>query len=145
MDIDFYTQYININFDEMLIENDNKLVNSEDVYLKFKKEYFDNTISNYEKFKQYNIELTQMNDDNNEVQQTGTKYLYVYKNRNLIENKKQQIKNIVVEQERLLNNFYQYVTLLNTNPQAFQAKSTQNERRSFLSKLFEKKGSTTSK
>jgi hypothetical protein len=141
MDIDFYTQYVNINFDEILIENNNKLVNSEDVYLNFKKEYFEKTSENFELFKQCNLELLEMQDDNNEVKRTGNKYIYTYKDRNVIENKKQRIKDIVVEQERLLNNFYHYITLLNANQNGFKPKQqgVQNERRSFLSKLFDKK------
>lgn len=147
MNIDFYSQYININFDEILIENDNELVTSQRVYLDFKREYFDKSMINYNNFKKYSSELEEMQDDNNQVQQVGTRYTYIWKDRNLIEQKRKQIKNIVIEQERLLNNFHHYITLLNANPQAFVQKDNQvkdkdkivNDKRSFLSKLFDKK------
>ena len=40
MNIDYYAQYININFDEILLENNNNLLNSEEFYLMYKKDYF---------------------------------------------------------------------------------------------------------
>ena len=51
MNIDYYAQYININFDEILLENNNNLLNSEEFYLMYKKDYFDQTSKNFEKYK----------------------------------------------------------------------------------------------
>ena len=51
MNIDYYAQYININFDEILLENNNNLLNSEEFYLMYKKDYFDQTSENFEKYK----------------------------------------------------------------------------------------------
>ena len=57
MDIDFYSRYININFDGILTENNNLLVSSEEMYLKYKKKYFDETHKNYNLFKDFSAQL----------------------------------------------------------------------------------------
>lgn len=137
MDIDFYKQYISVNFDEILTDNNNPLVNSEVVYINFKRNYFDQTLEAYELFKKYNTEL--QNLENTDGYSSDTKYVYVYKNDKRILEIRQKIKNIVVEQERRFNDFYHYVNLLNTNRQKFEIKTVTNEKRSFFSKLFDKK------
>jgi len=137
MDIDFYKQYISVNFDEILTDNNNPLVNSEVVYTNFKRNYFDQTLEAYELFKKYNTEL--QNLENTDGYSSDTKYVYVYKNDKRILEIRQKIKNIVVEQERRFNDFYHYVNLLNTNRQKFEIKTVTNEKRSFFSKLFDKK------
>jgi hypothetical protein len=139
MDVDFYTRFININFDEKLMENNNPLVNSQDVYLNYKNDYINTSLNNlneYKKYKKIFIELNNTNINNNNNQ--SNRYVFVYKNTKLIEETKQKIKNIIIDQEKLLQNFQHYIDLLNTNPQIFGGKK-QNEKRSFLSKLFDKK------
>ena len=88
-------------------------------------------------FKKYNTEL--QNLENTDGYSSDTKYVYVYKNDKRILEIRQKIKNIVVEQERRFNDFYHYVNLLNTNRQKFEIKTVTNEKRSFFSKLFDKK------
>ena len=60
MDIDFYSQYININFDEILMESNNHLINSQNVYLVYKQQYFDESSKNYELFKKYKTKLERL-------------------------------------------------------------------------------------
>jgi len=140
MDIDFHSKYINIDFDKILIDNINPLVNSEDVYLNFKKQYFDETVLAYKEFQELSKSL-------NELQELGgykhnskrTKHLFVYIDTEKIERLKIQIKNLYITQEKRFSNFYNYVILLNTNQDLFIEKPKVVEKRSFLSKLFEKK------
>ncbi len=136
MDVDFYTRFININFDEKLMENNNPLVNSQDIYLNYKNEYINTSLNNFNDYKKYNKIYSELNETN--INNTSNRYIFVYKNVKLIEETKQKIKNIIIEQEKLLQNFQHYIDLLNENPQMFGAKK-QNEKRSFLSKLFDKK------
>lgn len=136
MDVDFYTRFININFDEQLMENNNPLVNSQDIYLNYKNEYINTSLNNFNDYKKYNKIYSGLNET--DINNTSNKYIFVYKNVKLIEETKQKIKNIIIEQEKLLQNFQHYIDLLNENPQMFTAKK-QNEKRSFLSKLFDKK------
>lgn len=136
MDIDFYSQYININFDEILMESNNHLINSQNVYLIYKQQYFEESLKNYELFKKYKTELERL--QKSETITLPNKYLFVYKDTQVIEQTKQNLKNVVISQEKLLNNFHHYITLLNTNPNMFEIKKQTNEKKSFLSKLFVK-------
>ena len=145
MNIDFYSQYININFDEILLENNNDLINSEEFYLIYKKTYFDETLKNFEKFKIYNSELNELSNLNDK---TTSKYKHVYIDTIRFEFLKQSIKNIVIFQNKLLDNFHHYITLLNTHPEKFKSKNEDNiniQKRGFLSKLFDPKDKLQSK
>ena len=137
MDIDFYSKYIKYNFDQIFIENNNQhVMNSESVYSNFKREYMDETIKAYEQFKDYTQQLEQLNGTP-EYQNTGNRHIFVYKNTKEIARLQQAIKDIYVQQEIRFNNFHHYVTLLNKQSEKYLSKQT--EKRSFLSKLFDKK------
>lgn len=135
MVIDFISQYININFDQMLL---NKLVHSEEFYLQYKKKYFDETNNNYEKYKVLVSELNELKND--QYMNSGTKYKYVYVDTTKIESLKKEIKMIIVHQNKLLDNFNNHIILLNTNPDKFESVSVKtSNKKSFLSKLFQQK------
>lgn len=140
MDIDFYTRFININFDEKLMENNNPLVSSQDIYLNYKNDYINTSLNNFNEYKKYKQLFSELNNTHiiNNNNNLSNRYVFVYKNTKLIEETKQKIKNIIIDQEKLLQNFEHYIDLLNENPHMFGAKK-QNEKRSFLSKLFDKK------
>lgn len=135
MDIDFISQYININFDNMLL---NKLVHSEEFYLQYKKKYFDETNNNYQKYKVLVCELNELT--NGQYINSGTKYKYVYVDTAKIESLKKEIKKILIHQNQLLDHFNNHIILLNTNPDKFESVSTKtSNKKSFLSKLFQQK------
>lgn len=137
MNIDYYAQYININFDEILLENNNNLVNSEEFYLMYKKDYFDQTSQNFEKYKKWETELKALTNFN---LSEPTKYKYVYTDITKVELLKQQLKNLIIAQNKLLDNFYHYITLLNTHPEKFKVRTEDiQQKRSFLSKLLPSK------
>lgn len=133
MDIDFYSRYININFDEILTENNNLLVSSEEMYLKYKKKYFDETHKNYKLFKDFSTELKILENDQGYTN-NNNKYLYVYKDITKIEELRLNIKNIVIAQNTLLYNFNHYVNLLNSKQELFQ--NNIKQKKSILSRLF---------
>ena len=133
MDIDFYSRYININFDEILTENNNLLVSSEEMYLKYKKKYFDETHKNYKLFKDFSTELKILENDQGYTN-NNNRYLYVYKDITKIEELRLNIKNIVVAQNTLLYNFNHYVNLLNSKQELFI--NNIKQKKSILSRLF---------
>lgn len=133
MDIDFHSRYININFDEILTENNNLLVSSEEMYLKYKKKYFDETHKNYKLFKDFSTELKILENDQGYTN-NNNRYLYVYKDITKIEELRLNIKNIVVAQNTLLYNFNHYVNLLNSKQELFQ--NNIKQKKSILSRLF---------
>ena len=50
------------------------------------------------------------------------------------------MKNLIIAQNKLLDNFHHYVTLLNTHPEKFKVKTEDvQQKRSFLSKLLTSK------
>lgn len=136
MDIDYVSQYLSINFDNMIL---NDLVHSEEFYLQYKRKYLQQTESNYKQFNIYVDELNKLTDIQSSV--SGTKYKYVYVDTNRLEYLKQQIKNIVISQNILLDNFNNHIILLNTNPEKFQNISEKPTRKTFLNtlKLFKKR------
>lgn len=133
MDIDFHSRYININFDEILTENNNLLVSSEEMYLKYKKKYFDETHKNYKLFKYFSTELKILENDQGYTN-NNNRYLYVYKDITKIEELRLNIKNIVVAQNTLLYNFNHYVNLLNSKQELFI--NNIKQKKSILSRLF---------
>ena len=53
---EFKTDFIDINFDEILLQNNNPLINS-NVYTNVKQKYFDETFYNYREYKMHLTEL----------------------------------------------------------------------------------------
>lgn len=140
MDINFRSQFIDIDFDKILIDNNNPLVNSEDTYLNFRKQYFDETNVTYREFQELTSKLTHLLKSGGYKQNTKrTKSSFVYIDTEKIEDLKRQIKRLYILQEKRFSNFYDYVTLLNTNQHLFVEKPAVADKRSFLSKLFDKR------
>lgn len=138
MDIDFKSKYININFDDLI--GDKAIINSDQLYVTFKKDYFDQTMSNYKQFEILSKKLVELEDScGYRRNEKNTKHIFVYGNDKQINDTRQAIKNIYIEQEKIFNNFYHYITFLSSNRDLFLPKKTNVEKRSFLSKLFDKK------
>lgn len=140
MDIDFYTKYININFDNCLLENNNELVNSEEFYLKYKKIYISTTQQNYELYKNYQDKFKKLNDF--QYSNNNNKYNYIYIDDVELDNLKINIKKIIIEQDTLLNNFNHYISLLNDDKLKFKEHKEYNKieskNKGFLSKIIRK-------
>lgn len=137
MNIDFEMSYINVNFDNILIEDNNPIVNSESLYLQFKKQYFEQTYDNYDLFKRLTNELRDI-EGNEGHSVSGNKYSYIFNDITKIESLRLTIKNIVISQEKLYNNFYQYITLLNSKREKFQKPSNPPVKRGVFSLFFDK-------
>lgn len=140
LNIDFYNMFININFDNILLETNNPLVNSKDFYLNYKKTYFDQTNKNYSKFLRINAELQkqkqlQYNTSNN-------KYYYTYLDQKQLDSLKNDLKIIIISQKELFNNFKHYVETLNKDTNLFQ--NTSDKKRGILSFFNKSKTKTNS-
>lgn len=131
MDIDYVAQYMSINFDNMVT---NDLVNSEEFYLKYKRNYFERTNENYKMFSIYVDELRNMTNIQRSV--SGTKYTYVYVDTDRLQDLKQRIKNIIIAQNVLLDNLNHHIVLLNTNHDKFRSVSNKTDRRLFNKRNF---------
>ena len=125
MDIDFQQKFINIDFDKIIKEE--FLDNQE--YINYKKQYFIETKQNYNNYKIYQTELSDINKIQNF--NTNDKFIYTYIDENRKSYLKTEIKKIIFSQTKLLENFRHYITILNTNITYIQPKQ-----KSFLSKFF---------
>jgi hypothetical protein len=124
MDIDFQKKFININFDKIIKQ---EFLDSIE-YTQNKNQYFVETNINYNNYKIYQTELS---DINKKSFNTKDKFIYTYIDENRKSLLKMELKNIILSQNKLLENFQHYITILNTNVTYIQPKQ-----KSFLSKFF---------
>lgn len=112
--MDFIKEFIDFSFDEMLLINNNSIINSYDYYIQYKEKYMQYTKEQYDKYKILNEKLKYIQDKKyNKVSHSKIYITILDKNE---ENKlKQEIKNIIIEQQKYFNNFFQYVKSLNDN------------------------------
>lgn len=125
MDIDFQQKFININFDKIIKQE--FLDYTE--YIEHKNQYFLETNINYNTYKIYQTELSDINKT--QSFNTKDKFIYTYIDENRKSFLKMEMKRIILSQNKLLENFQHYITILNTNVTYIQPKQ-----KSFLSKFF---------
>ena len=124
MDINFQQKFININFDKIIKE---ELINYKE-YIEHKDQYYTETSVNYNNYKIYKDELVDINKT--QSFSTKDKFIYTYIDENKKSFLKEEIKNIILSQTKLLDNFQHYITILNTSI------FIQPKQKSFLSKFF---------
>ena len=106
----FRQTFLEFDFDKLLQETDNNIVNSNEFYLQYKNNYLITSKDNYEKF------ITLLDDFNNFYNNYtihNNKYNYTYINNKDLTNLKFNIKKLVEEQRNLYNNFIAYINFLN--------------------------------
>lgn len=108
----FKKQFLNINFDEFLFEKNNDLVNSNEFYIQYKTEYLSKTQENLIKYSELIKPFKHM-DNNYTI--TQSKYSYTFINKDEYNRLNKEIKNLLVEQRTLYNNFMNYIQFLNSN------------------------------
>lgn len=124
LNIDFYNMFININFDNILYETNNPLVNSKEFYLNYKKQYFDKTNQNYSRFLRINAELQKLKESQHKIK--NQKYFFVYLDKKSLETLKNDLKKIIISQQELFNNFKHYIEKLNKDVNLFSNIPTKN-------------------
>lgn len=142
LNIDFYNQFVNIDFDNILSETNNPLINSKEFYLNYKNEYFDQTNKNYSKFLRCNSELQKIKDSQYKIEKT--KYKFIYLDQNKQELLKNELKNIIICQNTLLDNFKHHIHMLNKDQNKFLSNVQENKQRGLMS-LFNRTKKITNK
>ena len=130
-DKDFYAKYQSINFDTILSDPD--LLQSKDLYINYKNEYYNKTQANYNNLKNLNNQLDELLSK--EKTKNDTKYTFLYIDQNKIELLKKEIKDVLFYQNLLFDNFNHYLLIFNADKHNFNTK--QNSKK-FLN-LFKKK------
>ncbi len=124
MDINFQEKFLNIDFNKIIKE---ELINYKE-YIEHNNQYYLETKTNFNNYKIYRDELSNIN----KIQTCNTKdkFIYTYIDENRKSYLKEEIKKIILSQTRLLDNFQHYITILNTTV------FIQTKQKSFLSKFF---------
>jgi len=104
---EFKTDFIDVNFDEILLQNNNPLINS-NVYTNVKQKYFDETFYNYREYKMHLTELDVI-VTNKEVKKSDTKIIYNFTNLELENELKSKLKKILIRQRNAKSNFINYI------------------------------------
>lgn len=107
---EFKERFLNINFDNILIQEDNPLVNSSEYYLQYKNNYLTLTNKNYT---DYCILLDKYLELSNNYTIVNNKYTYTIVDKSLYLKLNKDIKNLINNQQKILDNFLHFVNLLN--------------------------------
>jgi hypothetical protein len=110
----FKLEFMDYNFDEMLLERNNPLINSTDQYLCWKNMYLKDTMANYIEFTKL---LENFTNNNYSISKTNntTKHIYKYINPIISETINTELKTILVVQRKLYNHFIDYINFLNNS------------------------------
>lgn len=112
--INFKKEFLDIDFDDILNNENNPLVNSYDYYIKYKKEYLDESFKRFLKYQKTALELNKLYEIKN-IKLSSTKVIYTYINKSRIEKLEKTISELIIAQRRIFSNFVLYVKYLNEN------------------------------
>lgn len=136
---EFKTDFIDFNFDEILLQYNNPLINS-NVYTNVKQKYFDETFYNYREYKMHIMELDVI-VTNKEIKKSDTKIIYNYTNSESENELKNKLKKILIRQRNAKSNFMNYINHLNDNVRVYieseKDKQTKSKPRNFFSKIMD--------
>lgn len=110
--VDFNKEFLDKNFDEILESTGNNLVNSNDIYLKYKQIYIEETNANKLLFENLN---KQINELTNKINPNSKKISYIYINESELEYLKYKRKMLFASQQTKLSNFLHYINQLNSD------------------------------
>lgn len=114
MSTEYANKFINIDFDNILISNNNPLVNSYEHYIKYKEMYLTESNELFTKYSFYSKELQKANEIKNIII-SPFKQIYTYISDERINEYKLGLKNIYLEQQSKFKNFMTYINYINTN------------------------------
>lgn len=111
--IDFENEFLNIDFDGILIRNDNPLVNSFDHYIQYKNKYVEEAKSAQSAFIQLTNELDSIQNQSYIKNESSTKIRFQNVDQDVVNGLKHRRKEIVSHQRYLLEQFLHYIDTLN--------------------------------
>jgi hypothetical protein len=109
MDININNKFTT-NFDQLLIDCNNPIINSYDKYGKYKKEYLLFTEENMKTIESLKNDLNNIKPF---IQNTDNLIYYTFTDKEKEKNIKIQIKNLILKQKQYYNNFINYIMFLN--------------------------------
>ena len=144
-DIDFTKEFLLYDFDRILIEKNNPLINSQKYYINYKQQYTKNTKSNLQIFKNLKNEFDKLTKAEF-IQTTPTSYVYSYIDNNRKLELQNQLKSLIDDQRSSFKLFLDYTNTLNVNMSKLSSESSYGGFKNMLYKMFDtKKKSRSSK
>lgn len=132
----FDSKFLNTDFDKILTDQNNNLVNSNEHYLIFKNRYLKSTQENLENYTNLNNKYTSLS--NNEYTTETGKVKYYIVNKEELYQIKHEINKILISQRQLFENFINHINFLNNSKEKLKSNdknpSVSNTKK-FLSKL----------
>lgn len=113
---EFKNTFLRVKFDDMLIDQNNDLINSDLHYLDVKNTYLYKTNINCDNLLQLFNEYYKLNNNYCCDHNIG-RYTYTYVNSNDSECLNNQIKTILKQQNKIYSEFLHYISFLNIQPQ----------------------------
>lgn len=141
---DFYNQYINFDFDKLLIDNDNQYINDNNYYLSYKNSYLISSKDNYSTLQSLIYEINSLSSFNSSVNIDSNIILFNSNISNLLLFNKYKFiyKQLIISQRLLFDNFIEYIKNLNSlsNNQLYthSPASSIKSKKSFISKFTSK-------
>lgn len=105
---DFYKSYITYDFDSILLNTNNDLINSYEYYIKIKEEYIYKTQVNFEIYKTNVLHLDNL-DTKLYNKQSEKRIFVTIINKEERDALKKDINDILINQRTLFNNFVHYI------------------------------------
>jgi len=121
--IDFKKTFIDIDFDDMLLRNNNPLINSDDHYLKYKQNYKTTSLANFETYTDLQRQLASLGNLQFH-KPTATKYIYTHIKSDKLDTVHREISSLLQRQNKLFEQFTNYITFLNNNFNKIMASET---------------------
>ena len=113
--IDFKEMYLNYDFDAVLLEQNNNLVNSNSEYLDIKNNYLQQTNDNFNKFTELTSNHTELSNNRSViVDENLTTHLYTFINNQDLHNTNVELKVLLQNQRYLFENFIHYISFINS-------------------------------
>lgn len=108
---EFENKYLKYDFDKILNDKNNVLVNS-DIYLDVKQKYLQETTNNIEKYTQMFNEKSSL-VDNHSIKNDGNVFYHVYNYTNCSKCVNSDLKKVLLNQRHLFKNIIQFINTIN--------------------------------
>ena len=109
---DFASDFLYINFDNILMQNNSPFLDSDQMYIKYKEEYLAQTMQNYTSYKELVSALDSLQPSTST--ENPSKILYTFTDNEEIEQLRCQIKSLVLCQRTLYTNFIDHVNKISS-------------------------------
>jgi hypothetical protein len=108
---DFASEFLYVNFDNILMQNNSPFLESDQMYIKYKEQYLSQTMQNYTSYKEL---LSLLQSFQSPSPTTPSKIVYTFTDNQQIENIRSQIKSLFLHQRTMFTNFLDHVNKLSS-------------------------------